>query len=188
MANAADAMFRLASPAGAPATYGHLSFKLSRHEIEAYQQKAIEVYHRFLFLFNVTSRNHHHECLIGDISSCRPINFFNVVGNVTGHQVDAAELHDIAMLVKRTTMEINRMIFGTSGRTQRQLAELFLGVGELVNFGITIKNTADIAEFKGKLSSLQRQVEALIHVNDDIVRSQVRDHEAIQHLLNSTLT
>ena len=194
----ADVMFRETTSVGAPATYGHLAFSVTRKALETrFENKAIELFRHYLYAANIGTggtndsafEQHFRRCLLGGPTHhCHIVDIFHT-GNVTMDHLDAMELHDLTLAVARITREMCRMIFGnTAGRMKRQIiGELILGFGEILNFAITLRNSHEISQFKDKMSSIEKRLEALIHANDDIVKTQVRDHAAIEHLLNSTL-
>ncbi len=48
-----------------------------------------------------------------------------------------------------------------------------LAVADVISFGLTIKNSLDIATFNSKLADVQARIDALVHLDDDILKGQV---------------
>jgi hypothetical protein len=99
-------------------------------------------------------------------------------------------MREIASSIHSLTDEMTSMVFGRqliSQRDRRQFVELALIAIEVVNFGITLKNSYDIARFREQMATVESRIDGLIHLNDEIVKSQLRDHKTISRLLNTTL-
>ncbi len=172
--------------AGAPAAYGHLTFSVRRHDlVNRFVKRAEDILHHFLTAINHTvacpsDRRHvaHVECH----------DLHNLPVNSTIDLMYASELRGLELGVRRVTQEMADMVFGrTVARQRKSVALAALAVFDVISFGLTIKNSLDIATFKSKLANVEERIDALVHLDDDILQTQVRDHRVIERLLNSTL-
>ena len=191
----ARVLFREDGAAAAPCAYGHLTFTLRKHLLRAKFVDTAElvlqhfVEHRLSHDTPPPEKFQLRLCGGRTKIPCGPLH--DLPKNASLDHTYVAELHGLVESVHRVTDEMLEMIFGRGGtrrgsRDKRFVALLALGLFEVFSFGLTIKNSLDIATFNTRLSSLEARMDAIIHLDDEIVKTQVRDHHMIERLINVT--
>lgn len=114
---------------------------------------------------------------------------FQAVNSTTGLAL-ATNMRNVVRGTLAMVEEATNMLFdhNIDPRTKRQFFEAGLMAVQAINFGLTLKNMADIASFRKQMETTESQMKALIALNDEIVRTQLRDHAEIMELINTTMT
>lgn len=102
----------------------------------------------------------------------------------------AAELREITRSTLLREQEMVSMLFDdrlpADVRAKRFLDVIGMGVS-VIAFGLALANRYQIEEFRAKMSTVESRMASLIQLNDEIVRTQLRDEETISLIYNSTL-
>lgn len=192
---AAQVLFKRVEAVAAPSTYGHITFRIGRSDLERkYEGFAQDIFQRYLVTIQAmgadsAALDNHKACLAGR-RPCQVVDFLVQKGNVSAVDLDAAELRKLVHTVEHASRETVRMVFKereAKGRHPRQIFEMFLAGGELVNFGLGVANRIEISHLSSEMTAVKQQMSSLIAINDQIFRTQVRDHQAIERVMNSTL-
>lgn len=189
---AGDVIFNDLGTVAAPVSYGHLTFALTEDELTVkYADRAWTILQHFVSnnpfgdgpigcddILDRDKERHDHHCSLFELVTN---------ANSTAQKVFLAEMREIAAQTRIISQEMTSMIFGKRGpRAKRQAGLVLLGALEVISFGLTLKNAYDISVFKERMNGLKSQVDGLIQLNDEIVRTQLRDHKIIEKLLNTT--
>ena len=180
--NEAVVLFTEEGSVGAPCAYGHLTFALDRDDLtRRFFARASAVLQHFL------------EHRVPFHRTCDPTTDKNCLlhelhDNATFEHVYVGQLRAIERATRQVTEEMTLMIFGrgATDRQKRFIELAALAVFDVLSFGLTIKNSVDIATFNHKLETVESRIDAIVHLDDEILKTQVRDHAMIERLVNST--
>ena len=182
--DAGAVLFTEVGSVGAPAAYGHLTFSLSKDEISRrFMAKAGAVMAHFL-----QHRLPSHPCDAKDSKGQHKCHLHALPVNATFEHVYVGELRGLERAIGQVTQEMTEMIFGPGfdERQRRSVALAALAVFDVISFGLTIKNSMDIATFRRKMATVESRLDAVVHLDDGIIKTQVRDHAMIDKLINTT--
>lgn len=185
-----DVLFKDVGLAAAQTSYGHITFALHEEDLHIkFAHRAREVFAHFISAsglsdFPVNGHNcgkHGVKCTPHVLRS-EKLSYVHVL---------VAELQDLVVTTEQVTREMGTMTFGHhyqfSNRDRRQFFELAFGVTEILNLGLTIHNSMELAEFKRKMATLESRVQGLITLSDEIMRTELRDHHMIMKITNQTI-
>lgn len=180
-ADVAHVHFREAGSVGVPCAYGHLTFAL---EEQALRARFEVMQDHLLSSFARSIAAPHKKC---DPHKEKHCSLHDLHDDATMDHVYMAELQGIERSTRRVVDEMRDMVFRGKQRDKRFIETLLLGAVEVINFGLTLKNSADIAVFKTKLATLETRMQALVQLDDQILKTQARDHRAIEKLMNVSI-
>lgn len=180
-ANTDEVVFTAEGLVAVPASYGHLVFSISEADIRRmYSVRAtavLDAYKRYLR----SSVSVNLSCLSIGGNGCAS-DSDTKTSNMEGYY---NELEAIVDSINSTVDELSGMAFRTPEglRQKRSPFAIVTGVGAFVNFGIGIKNMWELQSLKRHVERTDARVEKLFIAVDSISRTQLRDHNMINKLV-----